>query len=268
MNKGPPRERSARDEAFNGVRAMSEGVTALLQLSHHDYAWLAQFFSLLVLPFAHEDLAIILGAYVVVNHIMPVGLVALCIYGGMVASDFVLYGVGASARRLPWLARLAVDQRVRDFGDVLKRNLFGLVALCRVVPGVVFIAFIACGWSRVPLARFTAASLLVSALYLPLMLCIAVFFGDALDGRMGVWTWPLLIAVVMAMGFFRQRVFGLRETPRENEATQLSEALVHDSFGRSHEQTPSFERLMTAWSRRRPHTHARHMRSATGASRA
>jgi hypothetical protein len=69
---------------------------------------------------------------------------------------------------------------------------------------------------------------------------------------------------VMAMGFFRQRVFGLRQTPGENEATQLSEALVHDSFGRSHEQTPSFERLMTAWSRRRPHMRAR----ATGASRA
>jgi hypothetical protein len=199
---------------------------------------------------------------------MPVGLVALCIYGGMVASDFVLYGIGAGARRLPWLARLAVDDRVRDFGDVLKRNLFGLVALCRVVPGVVFIAFIACGWSRVPLARFSAASLLVSALYLPLMLCIAVFFGDALDGRMGLWTWPLLIAVVMAMGFFRQRVFGLRETPGENEATQLSEAFVHDSFGRSHEQTPSFERLMTAWSRRRPHMHARPMSSSATMSSA
>src|SRR5262250_1163439 len=156
---------------------MSDALSALLHLSAHDYSWLAQFFSLLFLPFAHEDLAIILGAYVVVNHIMPVGLVALCIYGGMVASDFVLYGVGAGARRLPWLARLAVDQRVRDFGDVLKRNLFGLVALCRVVPGVVFIAFIACGWSRVPLARFTAASLLVSALYLPLMLCIVIVFG-------------------------------------------------------------------------------------------
>ena len=49
----------------NGVRVMSEGVTALLQFTHHDYAWLAQFFSLLVLPFAHEDLAIIFGAYVV-----------------------------------------------------------------------------------------------------------------------------------------------------------------------------------------------------------
>jgi uncharacterized membrane protein YdjX (TVP38/TMEM64 family) len=63
---------------------------------------------------------------------------------------------------------------VRGFAELLKRNLFGIVALCRVVPGAVFIAFVACGWTRVPLGRFTLATLLVSALYLPLMLCIVV----------------------------------------------------------------------------------------------
>jgi hypothetical protein len=50
----------------------------LLHFSDYDYSWLAQFFSLLVLPFAYEDLAIILGGYIVVNKIMPVGLVPLC----------------------------------------------------------------------------------------------------------------------------------------------------------------------------------------------
>jgi Uncharacterized membrane-associated protein len=105
------------------------------------------------------------------------------------------------ARYVPWLTRLAVDDRVRGFADALKRNLFALVALCRFVPGVVFIAFIACGWTRVPLGRFTAASLLVSALYLPLMLCIVVFFGDALDNRAGLWTWPFLLCVLVAIGF-------------------------------------------------------------------
>ena len=50
---------------------MSEALSALLHLSAHDYSWLAQFFSLLFLPFAHEDLAIIFGAYVVVNDIGP-----------------------------------------------------------------------------------------------------------------------------------------------------------------------------------------------------
>ena len=190
---------------------MSDALSALLHFFDHDFSWLAQFFSLLFLPFAHEDIAIIFGAYIVVNDIMPVGLVALCIYGGMVASDFALYGIGAGARHVPWLTRLAVDDRVRGFADALNRNLFALVALCRVVPGVVFIAFIACGWTRVPLGRFTVASLLVSALYLPLMLCIVVFFGDALDNRVGLWTWPFLLCVLVAIGFVRRRVFAFQD---------------------------------------------------------
>ena len=203
---------------------MSDALSALLHLSAHDYSWLAQFFSLLFLPFAHEDLAIILGAYVVVNDVMPVGLVALCIYGGMVASDFALYGIGAGARRLPWLSRLAVDDRVRNFTDMLKRNLFEIVALCRVVPGVVFVAFVACGWRRVPLARFTVASLVVSALYLPLMLCIAVFFGDTLDSRVGWWTWPFLLCVLLAIGFVRRQVFNFQQEPKPADGARLIHA--------------------------------------------
>ncbi len=172
-----------------------------------DLSWAAKFASLLLLPFAHEDLAIIAGAYIVVNDLMPTSLVALSLYGGIVASDFALYGIGASARRLPWLSRFAIDDRIRHFADALKRNLFGLVLICRVVPGVVFVAFIACGWARVSLARFTIASLSISALYLPLMLYLAIQFGDALDDHAGVWTWPLLLGALAAVGFARKRLF-------------------------------------------------------------
>jgi membrane protein DedA with SNARE-associated domain len=213
---------------------MSDALSALLHFSEHDFSWLAQFFSLLVLPFAHEDLAIILGAYIVVNNIMPVGVVLLCIYGGMVASDFVLYGIGAGARYLPWLTRLAVDDRVRSLADALKRNMFGLVALARVVPGVVFVAFIACGWTRVPLARFTIASLVVSALYLPLMLCIVVFFGDTLDNRVGLWTWPFLICVLVAIGFVRRQVFTFQGPSDAADAGRSGQVAA---AGDSHQRT-------------------------------
>ena len=138
----------------------------------------------------------------------------------MVASDFALYGIGAAARHVPWLSRYAVDDRVRRFGDTLKRNVFGLVALCRVVPGVVFVAFIACGWTRVSLARFTAASLIISALYLPLMLYLVIVFGDALDDRIGLWAWPMLFLAIAATSFARKRVFAFRDAAEPETATR------------------------------------------------
>ena len=114
---------------------MSHRLLELFYVADIDYSWVAKFLSLLLLPAAHEDVAIILGGYLVVNQLMPVGIVVVTIYFGMVASDLALYGIGAGARRLPWLSRLAVNERVKNFGDTLQRNLFGLAALGRVVPG-------------------------------------------------------------------------------------------------------------------------------------
>lgn len=180
---------------------------ASLQTGDLDYSWFAKFVSLLVLPLADEDFAIILGGYIVVNKMMPAGLVAIGIYIGMVASDFVLYGVGVGARRAAWLKRLAVNDRVRLFADTLKRNVFEVVALCRVVPGLDFVAIVACGWTRVPLGRFTLASLVLSALYLPIMLYLVVVFGDAMDDHVGLWTWPFMLGAIAIIGFVRNRIF-------------------------------------------------------------
>jgi membrane protein DedA with SNARE-associated domain len=184
------------------------------QIAGVDLASVAQLLPLvflIALPFAHDDLAIVLGGYVVVNGLMPAGLVVLSIYGGMVVSDVALYGIGAGARRLPWLRRHAVDDRVRGFGDALKRNLFGLVALRRFVPGLAFVAGVACGWVRVPLTRFALASLIVCALYLPLVLYLVIVFGDALDDHMGLWAWPFLLAMLGAAAFARRRILAFRE---------------------------------------------------------
>ena len=82
---------------------MSHRLLELFYVADIDYSWLAKFLSLLLLPFAHEDLAILLGGYLVVNQLMPVGLVVVTIYLGMVVSDLALYAIGAGARRMPWL---------------------------------------------------------------------------------------------------------------------------------------------------------------------
>jgi membrane protein DedA with SNARE-associated domain len=206
-----------------------QSIAAFGHFATLDLSGFTKITSLMVLPFAHEDLAIILGGYIIVNDLMPASWVALSIYGGMVASDFALYGIGAAARHIPWLSRYAVDDRVRRAGETLKQNVFGLVALCRVVPGVVFVAFVACGWARVSLIRFTAASLIVSALYLPLMLYLVIVFGDALDDRVGLWAWPVLFIAIALTSFVRKRIFAFRETSEPESA--LDTAIPDTCFG-------------------------------------
>jgi membrane protein DedA with SNARE-associated domain len=193
------------------VGRVSHRLLELFYVADIDYSWLAKFLSLLLLPAAHEDVAIVLGGYLVVNQLMPVGIVVATIYFGMVASDLGLYVIGLGARRIPWLSRIAVNDRIANFSGALRRNLFGLAALGRVVPGAVFVIMIACGWTRVPWTRVALASLFSSALYLPLMLYLVIVFGDALDDRVGLWTWPFLLGLIVALAFMRYRVFTFRE---------------------------------------------------------
>jgi membrane protein DedA with SNARE-associated domain len=110
-----------------------------------------------------------------------------------------------------------VNERVANFGGTLQRNLFGLTALGRVVPGAIFVIMIACGWTRVPWTRVALASLFSSALYLPLMLYLVIVFGDALDDRVGLWTWPFLLGLIVALAFMRYRVFTFRERSKAAE---------------------------------------------------
>src|SRR6267154_4566994 len=154
---------------MSGVRDVGS-VLQIDWLADLDLSWVAKLLSLFLLPLADEDIAVAFGSYFVVNKSMPIGLVAITVYCGMVISDFAVYGIGAAARYVKWLDRLAVSKRVRIFSNTLSRNQFELVAICRVVPGLELISFVACGWMRVPFRKFMVASIVVSALYLPLML--------------------------------------------------------------------------------------------------
>jgi len=48
----------------------------------------------------------------------------------------------------------------------------------------------------------------MSALYLPIPLYLAIVFGDALSGYVGLWGWPCLLAAMAATAYVRRRVFG------------------------------------------------------------
>lgn len=188
---------------------MFQSFTALNQFL--DSSVLVKSASLLLLPFAYGDFAITLGGYIVVNDLMSATLVGLSLYCVLVVGDVALYGLGAAGHHVPWLGRYAQCDRALRIGEALKANVFGLVALCRVVPGLLVVAFVACGWARVSLARFSAASLISAALYLPLMLYLVVVFGDALDDRLGFWAWPMLLLLIAATGFVRNRVFDFHD---------------------------------------------------------
>jgi membrane protein DedA with SNARE-associated domain len=168
-------------------------------------SWSAECAALFFVPFLHEDVAIIGGALLIAAHRLPTGLVLISLYAGMVVSDFLLYGLGAAARRNRLARRLLISPRVRGLGDWLSRHMTPLVLVARLVPGLMFPTYLSCGWFGLSLLRFALASMAMGAVYLPVMLSVYILFGQAAITRIGSWAWLALLIPVAAGMLLRWR---------------------------------------------------------------
>ena len=146
------------------------------------------YISLFCGTFVHEGTAIGTGAaFLVGQHASAVWTWA-ALAGGIITGDIGVYGLGALARRNKWLQRCLGMTAALDAQP--SHRLIPIIAMCRVVPGVLFPTFLSYGWRGVPLRRFALATIAVTLLYVPLVLTLFVQFGLQM-GKV-VHHWPTL----------------------------------------------------------------------------
>ena len=81
-------------------------LNGFIQFIEAGHSWYVECAGLFLIPFLHEDVAILAGNLMLVEHRLPMPLAVGSIFAGMVASDFLLYGLGVLARRSLWIHRL------------------------------------------------------------------------------------------------------------------------------------------------------------------
>jgi membrane protein DedA with SNARE-associated domain len=169
------------------------------------HSWLFECISLFVIPFVHEDVAILAGALMIVEQRLPPSLALVSIYAGIIASDLALYGLGALARRSGAVRRMLLRPRIERLGLWLAGHVTGTVALARFIPGIMFPIYIGCGLYRVSFLRFTLTTVLTAAVYLPILLFLVTRFGEAVLTNLGTWSWiaALAILAIAATNWFR-----------------------------------------------------------------
>ncbi len=165
--------------------------------------WLMECAALFIAPFAHEDIALLGAALLIVERQMPAPLALTSVYGGVIASDLFLFGLGRLARHSGLLRHRLVGVRVETVGAWLDAHLVRIVMLSRLVPGLLFPAFVACGWFGVPFRRFIVIAAAAAAIYTPLVLFLAVEFGELVLQRFGDWAWAPAFAVIVALVLLR-----------------------------------------------------------------
>ena len=192
----------------------------------------------------HEDVATIAAGVFVVEAELPLPLAMISLFTGVVTGDFMLYGFGALARRIPWAQRLLIKEPVNSAREWLEQHLVVSVALCRVIPGVLFPTFIACGWFRLSFLRFALTTTLTAALYTPTMLMLAILLKETLFQRLGVVGWGLLLLLVVAISLVGSRRRRRNVLARISAARHLLPTSVHwhrreDTAPKAHEGMPA-----------------------------
>lgn len=147
--------------------------------------------ALFLVPYVHEDVAILGGSILVVEQRLPLTVTLICLYAGMVSSDVALYGLGALARRSAWVRGKLLSPRIERLMAWLNDNVIILVIIARFIPGFMFPLYIGCGLSRVAFPRFVLTTAIVAAFYLALIFAVFSAFGAAMHERLGAWTWPI-----------------------------------------------------------------------------
>jgi membrane protein DedA with SNARE-associated domain len=213
----------------------------------------AIYLALFLAPFLHEDVAIVAAAVLVVHHGVSGTAAAASVYAGVLASDLAIYGLGAAARNIPGLRNILVGSRAEAMRSRLDGALMRSVALCHLLPGMLFPTFVACGWLGLPFARFAAASALAGAVYVPLALLVIVALGETVLRAVGWWSWSAVLAIAAVVAFrgSLRRVlaglsFGRARAPRPRGALEAVRPVTHrgmPSLGRLARRVARAERI-------------------------
>lgn len=154
--------------------------------------------SLYLGTFLHEGAAIAAGAACLLSDQSTALWTATVLIAGIVTCDLGVYGLGALARRSLWLQRLLGVSTRDDVQTWSGNHLLPIVAMCRVVPGLLFPTFLSYGWRGVPFRRFAMTTIAVNVIYVPLLLALFVQFGFQIAQLIQHWPTVSLIAPTTA----------------------------------------------------------------------
>jgi len=158
--------------------------------------------------FVQEDLAIITGGMMAVNDSLPALVVFITLVSGIFTGDVIIYSMGLAARKIPWIHKRLINDKVEGARVKLQKNLVSTIVLVRVLPGLLFPTFIACGFIGISFIPFILTSTIAAAIYTAIFLTVIIMFGQAALPALGYWAYVAIFAaglLVIAFKIIKQR---------------------------------------------------------------
>lgn len=168
-----------------------------------------RFVALFFGPFLNEDVAAAMAAVLIHEYDVPVAFAFATLYAGVFTSDILIFALGRLARRAVSLRRFLSADQLGRAERRLRDHRVTAIALCRLVPGLLFSTFFACGFLGVPFLEFLIPAVITSVLWTGVLLFVVLRFGDAFFNSHAGHEHAFLVlavAVVVLVGFLLRRV--------------------------------------------------------------
>ncbi|MCW2238652.1 hypothetical protein [Azospirillum canadense] len=128
--------------------------------------------ALAALTILHEDVAIAAGAGLVSAGTMDFSLTAMALLAGIIGGDCLIYSLGLLSTRVGRLRRYTERPVFAKCRSALESNLLATLVTARLVPGVLFPMYFACGVIRVRFDRFLLTTLATAVLHVGILLAL------------------------------------------------------------------------------------------------
>lgn len=165
------------------------------------------FVGLVVLSFILEDLATLTGAAMAASHPELFAVALSAVLTGIVVGDLGLYGIGYYARRHPrvkqWLERRGLHKAQRW----LKANLFTLVLVSRLTPGLRLPSYTACGLVGAHFGRFATYAVGLVIIWTIGLFVLTASIADFTERYLELkHSWWVVVPLLLIILFLVQRV--------------------------------------------------------------
>jgi membrane protein DedA with SNARE-associated domain len=155
---------------------------------------------LVLTSFIVEDAAIAAGVALATDGMMSWEAALIWVTAGIAIGDMLLYGLGYSARSVPWLRARYIDSRRDDGVRIrLERNLMTAVFLARAVPGLRLVTYTLCGFSGVPVFQFAALVAVACVAWTTGLFWLSSAIGQPLAVALGIPPAYAVAAVVIVI---------------------------------------------------------------------
>ncbi len=164
----------------------------ILPDSHPIVIYIALFIS----PFFQEDTAVFVAAGLAANGVRKTVPLYFTILAGLYISDIWKYWIGWAALKYPRAKAYAEREHITDIGDKINNNLLKALLVGRFVPFARIPTYAACGYFKVPYAKFCFIIALTAVAYVTIVFSVVHFLGEILGDKLN-WALPAIALCVL-----------------------------------------------------------------------